>query len=160
MAVFQVVCFALFMFYFLNTVQSDSYTKIQITDGIEHPGVFTYNDNYYMVGKNGRRVILKSSRDLLTWKIVSYSLLDDDPKWAKGSIIYSPEIHINPTYGYKKFNLYFHAEDSEKGGYRIGVAQAKTLLGPYRDIGGPLIESKEQYPQIIYKGMCILYSCS
>jgi len=165
MAVFQVACSAFFMFSILNTVQSDSYKEIQIADNIVKPGVFKYQDNYYMVGRNqSEHFMLKSSKDLLTWKIESYSLLGDDgyPKWADRKFkLNSPEIHVVQN----KFNLYFFAENSDKNGYSIGVATADTLLGPYMDVGGPLLandDSNNAWPNIAregtykYKYKCII----
>jgi len=162
MAAIQVACSAIFMFYILNIVQSNSYSKIQIADDIMDPGVFKYLDNFYMVGRNGNRIILKSSKDLLTWKIESNSLLGGDllPKWVeRGSIIISPEIHLVQS----KFNLYFYANHFETNKFSIGVATADTVLGPYRDIGRPLlaIDNLEiSRPHIAHEGTCILYSRS
>jgi len=162
MAVFQVACSAIFVFYILNIVLSDSFTKIEIADDIKEPGVFKYQDNFYMVGRNDDRIILKSSKDLITWKIESDSLLGDDPflKWVERRYgINGPEIHVVQS----KFNLYFNAKHFETNKFSIGVATADTLLGPYRDIGRPLLaidQSAVGWPHIAHEGTCILYSGS
>jgi len=118
-----------------------------------------------MVGRNGNNsdhIILKSSNDLLVWKNESNSLLGDDrfPKWVDRRYgIRSPEIHFVQS----KFNLYFYATNLETGKESIGVATADTPLGPYRDIGRPLLAIDQTViirPHIAHDGTCILYSGS
>jgi len=155
MGVIQVACSAFFMFSILNTVQSDSYKEIRIAeDGITEPGVFKYQNIYYMVGRKKLYFTLKSSKDLLTWKNESYPLMSDvdSPKWADRRYhnIFNPEIHVVQN----KFNLYFQARNSETKKYCIAVATADTILGPYRDIGRPLLSIDESvgYPHITNEG--------
>jgi len=166
MGVFQVACSAIFMFYILQyIVQSDSFAIIQIANDFWEPGVFKYQDKFYMVGRNKKNdtgFSLKSSKDLLKWDIESNSLLSDEgyPKWVKRKHeIYCPEIHIVQN----KFNFYFYAYNTEKETYNIGVLTADTILGPYRDVGRPLLALKSSwiaYPHIAHEGRCIFYSGS
>jgi len=141
------------MFYFLNRVKSISYTNTVITNDVEDPAVFKFRDEYHMVGIKGSSSQIKSSKDLLTWKIESNSIFGDDgfPKWADKEFgIRSPEVHAIGD----KFNLYFWTLNNERRYYKIAVATAENPSGPYKDSGRPLfsIEGHVIFTHIAQEG--------
>jgi len=138
MSVSQAVGFIFFLFYNLSPVLSaSSYDKLLVVaEDIRHPTVLKFRDSYYMVGSYSAQLL--SSKDLKTWKKEKDSIFDDDgyPNWAQANGIISTKMHAMG----KKFNLYFYALKKE-GKWSIGAATADSPLGPFKDIGRPLLTS-------------------
>jgi len=129
------------------------------------PGVIKVENVYYMVVSNvsdpsnpTNNIAIFSSTNLNEWKSVGNAFdPEDEPKWAKkgiGQTLYSPEIHfVNGVY-----NLYYTAVKKE-GESCFGVATGKTVTGPYKDKGHPLLEEKGKiltYPTLVRSGKKIL----
>jgi GH43 family beta-xylosidase len=98
------------------------------------PGVLRDGSTYYMVCTPGHAYPIRSSKDLVHWKhhggVFSAAT---KPKWAK-SHFWAPEMHKVGS----KYVVYFSAKNSA-GVFAVGAAWSKSPLGPYKDIGKPLV---------------------
>jgi beta-xylosidase len=75
------------------------------------------------------------SRDLVNWTFTGEYVFRSAPVWSNGNDMWAPEIHkIGST-----FAAYYVAA-SRTGRLCIGVATAHAILGPYADIGRPLVQ--------------------
>lgn len=100
------------------------------------PGVEKVGDEYYMVCTSGSYGYpIRSSKDLVHWAYRGTVFTQDvHPSWASGDF-WAPEIHGVGG----KFVVYFSARASATGTFAIGAAAATGVLGPYEDIGHPIV---------------------
>lgn len=104
------------------------------------PGVYYEHGVYYATttSQSSKDAFpIRSSTDLASWKLVGHIFPDGHrPKWAVTDF-WAPEIHfINGHHV-----AYFAARDTT-GVLCVGAAFSATgVLGPYKDIGGPLIRN-------------------
>ena len=84
---------------------------------------------------HGQWYPLFKSNDLVKWKAAGKIFsLATKPKWAGGNW-WAPEIHAVGD----GFVAYFTALSPSRGKMCIGAARAKTIAGPWKDIGRPLV---------------------
>lgn len=107
------------------------------------PGAIFYNGSYYVATTANDSLSSKfpihKSADLQNWEHVGYIFTSDTlPPWTNSSCsFWAPEIHlINST-----FTVYFAAREASTGILCVGVATSSDILGPYKDIGSPLIKN-------------------
>lgn len=99
------------------------------------PGVLRWNGKYYMVSTAGVPSFgIYTSDDLVDWRYSGRSVFDGTHPWGKDRF-WAPEIHRVGD----RFAVYYSASDSS-GALRIGVATASSILGPYTDLGQPLVK--------------------
>ena len=78
---------------------------------------------------------LWKSRDLVSWTRAGHIFtLKTKPKWADG-LFWAPEIHKVGD----GLVAYFSARSPGRNRTCIGAARAKTMAGPWRDLGRPLV---------------------
>ncbi|HPY16328.1 MAG: Beta-xylosidase [Deltaproteobacteria bacterium ADurb.Bin207] len=103
------------------------------------PGVVFDGTQYVMActgGGSGDAFPLRHSDDMVHWKWKGYIFpTKDRPSWAV-SHFWAPEIHKIGS----KFVAYFTAKH-KNGALSIGAATASAALGPYKDIGKPLLNN-------------------
>ncbi|MCC6649362.1 MAG: family 43 glycosylhydrolase [Polyangiaceae bacterium] len=101
------------------------------------PGVWKQGDTYTMActgGDGGGLYVLRTSKDLVHWKTAGHVFPSGSgPKWANGSF-WAPEIHEVGG----QFVAYFSARSTD-GVLSIGAATGPTPLGPFKDLGKPLV---------------------
>lgn len=95
---------------------------------------------FYMVSTSGRLPAfpIRLSTDLVNWRPTGEYVFTEAnrPKWARGSY-WAPELHrVGDIY-----ICYFTARSRVTGRLCIGAAGARRPIGPYRDLGRPLISS-------------------
>jgi arabinan endo-1,5-alpha-L-arabinosidase len=102
------------------------------------PSVTRDGDDYYLVCTKsvfGGLYTIHHSTDLLAWAEVGYVFQGaGSPTWAV-SDFWAPELHRVGT----GWVAYYSARDAN-GRLAIGAATASTPLGPYTDLGQPLVE--------------------
>lgn len=101
------------------------------------PGVLRVGHTYYMVTTSGNApdaFPIRTSKDLAHWHHAGSVLpRTHRPSWAV-SDFWAPEIHKVATH----YVCYFTARD-RSGKLCVGAATAFSPLGPYKDIGHPLV---------------------
>jgi arabinan endo-1,5-alpha-L-arabinosidase len=100
------------------------------------PGVVREAGEYFMVCTSGGPSVfpIRSSTDLVHWTMRGSVFTEPNrPRWAIGDF-WAPEIHRVGA----RFLAYFSARHAD-GHLAIGVAWAESILGPYHDLGRPLL---------------------
>lgn len=104
------------------------------------PGVAKIGDTWYMVTTGGDRDTgafeIRTSPDLVSWSLAGRVFASGAvPAWTSKDY-WAPELHkVND-----KYHVYYTARETG-GRMGIGVAAADAPLGPYEDLGQPLIIS-------------------
>ena len=104
------------------------------------PAVSRAGRRWYMTCTGGRRgniYPIYESSNLATWRRVAWVFPGQRPAWADGNH-WSPELHTTSD----GFAAYFTMRVTD-GRRAIGIATARTIAGPYRDAGAPLITPSE-----------------
>ncbi len=99
------------------------------------PGVMKEGDEYFMACTSGGPAYpIRSSTDLVHWTSRGTIFTGaNHPAWATGDY-WAPEIHkVGNT-----FVAYFSARHTN-GHFAVGAAHATNILGPYTDVGQPLV---------------------
>lgn len=82
-----------------------------------------------------------SSKDLKTWKEEKVILdMNKDVAWADGNA-WAPCIEEKKVDGKYKYFFYYSANPVTNNGKQIGVAIADSPIGPFTDLGRPIITS-------------------
>lgn len=97
------------------------------------PGVLRVGSTYYMACTPGYAFPLRSSKDLVHWTAQG-KVFATRPSWAGGSF-WAPELHQVGG----KFVVYYSAKRSSTNTFAIGAGWSTSVLGPYQDIGKPLV---------------------
>ncbi len=106
------------------------------------PFVWEWNGEYFAVGTGEREAAgdptemvfpLLRSKDLLNWQRAGRALLR--PDHGLGTHFWAPEV----AYDSGKFYLYYSVGFADRG-HQLRVATSDTPLGPFQDVGHPLIE--------------------
>jgi beta-xylosidase len=117
-----------------GTVDTRTYTnpvKVSTAD----PGVIEVDNRYYLVSTAGTPTFrISTSTDLVNWTYTGNDIFNGTHPWAKDSF-WAPEIHQTPN-GYA---VYYTASSTALGRLAIGVATSSSILGPYKDLGKPLV---------------------
>ena len=100
------------------------------------PGVLRVGNEYFMACTSGHYGYpIRSSTDLVNWTLRGTVFTSGShPVWASGDF-WAPELHQVGS----QFVVYFSARSSATGTFSVGAATAATVLGPYQDIGQPLV---------------------
>jgi GH43 family beta-xylosidase len=114
------------------------YTNPVVANDCPDPGVLRDGAQYVMACTSGNApdsFPIRTSPDLVTWTSRGFIFpAGHHPTWA-ASDFWAPEIHRVGT-GYV---AYFSARNSADGHLSIGAASATSALGPFTDIGHPLV---------------------
>jgi beta-xylosidase len=119
------------------------FTNPVLPQSCPDPGVLATTANggplYAMVCTGGSFPI-HTSRSLLFWEDAGSALLPaGKPAWAaNGGRNWAPEIHLLGA----NFVAYFTSVDGANV-LSVGATHASSLLGPYTDIGAPLVENAQ-----------------
>lgn len=100
------------------------------------PGVFKWDGRYYMVYTTGDPWFpIYVSDDLVNWQPTGKNVFNGPGTHPWGNInFWAPELHRVGN----RFAVYYSASDGAN--LRVGVAFADSILGPYADLGQPLIK--------------------
>lgn len=99
------------------------------------PGVMKDGDTFYMTCTPGYAYPIWSSKDLVHWKSAgTIFTAATKPGWA-ASHFWAPEIHKVGS----KYVAYFSAKSSSSGTFAVGAASASSPVGPFGDLGKPLV---------------------
>jgi GH43 family beta-xylosidase len=113
------------------------YTNPDIPHDCPDPGVLHDGATYYLVCTSGGAAAafpIYTSTDLVSWKAMGHVFPSGTrPTWATGDF-WAPEIHEVGAH----YVAYFSARNGD-GKLSIGAASASTPLGPFTDLGHPLI---------------------
>jgi arabinan endo-1,5-alpha-L-arabinosidase len=122
----------------LRHVQCNSlYANPVVPNDCPDPGVLREGSEYYMAcTSGGPGYPIRSSKDLVHWTYRGPVFTSaTKPTWASGDF-WAPELHkVGAT-----FVVYFSARGNN-GVFAIGAASATNVLGPYTDIGAPLVSA-------------------
>lgn len=103
------------------------------------PGVSFLDGAYYAVTTSLDdlpRFPIRSSRDLASWNVTGFVFsAETTPGWAVRDF-WAPEMHWHPAS--RQYLLLFTARNAQ-GSLCVGLATAPRPLGPWKDIGRPLI---------------------
>eukprot|EP00043_Microstomoeca_roanoka_P007610 m.73448 g.73448 ORF g.73448 m.73448 type:complete len:341 (+) comp13893_c0_seq3:255-1277(+) len=119
-----------------------TYTNPVINANHPDPGVLFYDGKFYAAttsGDNPDAFPIMVSTDLVNWSLAAYVFPANSttrPRWAV-SDFWAPEIHQISA---EQFNVYFAARHSD-GTLSVGVATGRTPLGPFTDLGAPLVHT-------------------
>ncbi len=107
-----------------------------IKDSTADPGVLLWNGRYYMVSTSGDPWFgIFVSDDLVNWQFTGKNIFHGPGSHPWGvDRFWAPELHLTGN----EFALYYSAGDSS-GRLCVGVATAAYILGPYSDLGKPLV---------------------
>ena len=94
------------------------------------PAVMAWNGKYYLVS-TGDFTIFESS-DLVNWHTTGVSIFPNGHPWAINNF-WAPDLRQVGN----KFIFYYSADDGVTA--RVGAAVADNLLGPYTDVGAPIV---------------------
>jgi len=114
-----------------------------LEDNVPDPGVLKTNGVYYAVTTtndgNGNKFAIHMSQDLQNWGSAGFVFNDQTrPGWAlRNDAFWAPELHQIGN----RFYVYFTARDAGNNALAVGVASSDNVLGPYRDVGYPLISN-------------------
>ncbi|EDQ92714.1 uncharacterized protein MONBRDRAFT_22630 [Monosiga brevicollis MX1] len=104
------------------------------------PGVYLEDGLYYAVttsGDDDNSFPILTSSDLVNWTQRGYIFPSgQQPSWSKLDY-WAPEIHRVAPH---RYNCYFAARHTD-GTLSVGVATATSPLGPYTDLGYPLVHT-------------------
>jgi len=100
------------------------------------PGVTVDQGRYYVTCTGGGFPIYSSTSATSGFKQVGKIFPNGGPSWSDGNH-WAPEIHHVGS----GFVAYFTARNKANGKNAIGAARATSILGPYVDIGKPLVAS-------------------
>ncbi len=110
------------------------------------PGVAAIDDGYVMActsGNAGAAFPLRTSSDLVTWRSRGHVFPSGTrPGWASGDF-WAPEIHHVGD----RWIAYYSARNAADGRLALGAAFADDPLGPYTDLGRPLL--RDSNPGVI-----------
>jgi GH43 family beta-xylosidase len=99
------------------------------------PGVLEDGNTYYMVCTPGWAYPIRSSTDLVHWSLQGTVFTGaSHPTWATTNF-WAPELHKVGG----KYVVYFSAVNGATGAFAVGAGSSSTALGPYQDIGHPLV---------------------
>jgi GH43 family beta-xylosidase len=113
------------------------FTNPVVATDCPDPGVLRADEQYVMAC-TGPDYPLRTSDDLVHWTQRGSVFSDATrPTWATGDF-WAPEIHRVGT----RYVVYFSARHSA-GDLSIGAASADDALGPYTDLGEPLLRGTE-----------------
>ncbi len=101
------------------------------------PGVLRVDSRWYMActgSGDGNLYPIFESSNLASWRRVGWIFAADAarPTWGTANY-WAPELHTTPT----GFAAYFSMRNGATNA--IGVATAASVLGPYSDVGAPLL---------------------
>lgn len=126
-------------------VETQSYTNPVYQGYFADPFVWKYQGVYYAIGTGpaeaqgqveeiGKRRVfpLLRSDDLVNWHFAGNALLRPDP--ALGDNFWAPEV----AYCDGTFYLYYSVGHEDKN-HQLRVATSNEPLGPYQDVGEPLL---------------------
>ncbi|NMH99530.1 family 43 glycosylhydrolase [Pseudonocardia acidicola] len=98
------------------------------------PGVLQWGGRYYMVSTSGTPTFaIYVSDDLVNWQPTGRSVFNGTHPWGTTNF-WAPELHRVGN----RFAVYYAASDGAH--MSVGVATANTILGPYTDLGRPLVD--------------------
>ncbi len=98
------------------------------------PGV-THDGAQYVMACTGGDFALRTSPDLVTWTRAGHIFSSATrPSWASGDF-WAPEIHRVGD----RWIAYFSARNRADGSLALGAATAPSALGPYTELGRPLL---------------------
>lgn len=145
-----------FLFYlcFIGTIQASAQTKSSrnpVLPGFHADPEIMYSHQtkqYYIYptsdgfpGWGGSYFKVFSSKDLKTWKEEKVILdMNKDVAWADGNA-WAPCIEEKKIDGKYKYFFYYSANPVTNNGKQIGVAIADSPIGPFTDLGKPIITS-------------------
>jgi beta-xylosidase len=138
------------------------YQNPVLPGGCADPGVLRDGNQYVLVCTSGgaaNAFPIRTSTDLVHWKSAGFVFPSaNKPTWAKGDY-WAPEIHRVGNH----YVAYFSARHDD-GRLSIGAATGPTAVGPFTDIGQPLIhdasmgmidvtelEGADQKPYLVWK---------
>ncbi len=105
------------------------------------PGVLHDGDHYLMTctgGDGGGLYVIRSSSDLVHWTDAGHVFPPGTaPSWSKGDY-WAPEIHKVGDH----YVAYFSARHQD-GRLSVGAASGPTALGPFTDIGHPIVQDAQ-----------------
>lgn len=93
-------------------------------------------------GWGGYKYYVYSSPDMKEWtnEGVALDASTNQIPWANGNLWAPAAQEIKQKDGSYKYYLYYSANPIEKGGKKIGVAVSDSPVGPFVDLGKPIIE--------------------
>lgn len=112
-----------------------------VAENCPDPAVIEVDRRFYMVSTS--HVLpafpLRVSSDLVRWEHTGRHVFTSEnrPRWADDHL-WAPEVHRAPG----GFIAYYTARARRTNRLCIGAALAPTVLGPYEDLGRPLIEDR------------------
>ncbi|MBN8614382.1 MAG: family 43 glycosylhydrolase [Deltaproteobacteria bacterium] len=102
------------------------------------PGVTRDGDTFVLTCTSGGAAAafpLRTSRDLVHWTSAGHAFpAGTRPSWASGDF-WAPEIHHVGD----RWIVYFSARRASDGRLVVGAGIAEDVLGPYTDVGAPLV---------------------
>lgn len=114
------------------------YQNPVVASSCADPGVTKAGDRYVMVCTSGNAANafpIRTSRDLVHWERNGHAFpAEARSKWASGDF-WAPEIHQVGDH----WVVYFSARNKADGSLAVGAGTADNPLGPYTDIGHPLV---------------------
>lgn len=96
------------------------------------PGV-AYDGSQYVMACTGGGFALRTSPDLVHWTRAG-EIFPTTPSWANG-LFWAPEIHRVGD----RWIAYYSARRASDGSLALGAATAPAAVGPYTDLGRPLL---------------------
>jgi arabinan endo-1,5-alpha-L-arabinosidase len=114
------------------------YTNPDIPMDCPDPGVLHDGSTYYLSCTSGGAAAafpIYTSKDLASWTRVGHIFPSGmRPAWASGDF-WAPEVHKVGDH----YVAYYSARKASDGKLSIGAASAPSPLGPFTDLGAPLI---------------------
>ena len=102
--------------------------------GLPDPGILLFEGRYYMIGTSGNpQFNILISDDLANWRFANRTVFNGTHPWGKDRF-WAGELHRLAN---GRFAAYYSAHDGRT--FHVGVATADNILGPYTDLGRPLV---------------------
>ncbi len=121
-----------------GTTSCKTYTN-PVKSSTADPGVLLWENKYYMVSTSGDNPWfgISVSDNLIDWQSTGKNVFNGPGThpWGKDRF-WAPEIHRVGN----GFAVYYSASDNT-GRLVVGVATASNILGPYTDLGRPLVRN-------------------
>jgi len=153
------VVLLILLLYFLCQLSANQVGE-QILMFARDPGIIKIDGIYYMTSEGeilGTRVALHASTDLRSWRFIKF-LFDEEnyPTWALSRTrFFGPNIHkIGNAY-----NIYSYIQNKASN-WTVGVATGPTPIGPFFDIGYPLLTEDKKHiyePNVVKDGKLLLF---
>ena len=124
-----------------NPILPDFHADPEILYSNKTHKYYIYSTTDGTPGWGGWQYYCYSSKNLKKWKNegVVLDAKSDQVAWANGNLWAPAAVEVKQKNGSYKYYLYYSANPKENNGKKIGVAVSDSPVGPFVDLGKPIV---------------------